>query len=239
MRILLFFLLVGVTAADAQTRFTARAQLGLDQNGRLGSVEPWQELEQFRLAERGIPAEATSAFPAYLSLEAAVGVEVESVGVGILGGYSSTGGRLAYADYSGSFVADRVAERFVLGVYGEALPVSVGPVRAGVGITLRANRTTVTYRRRVQLGDEEVEAVTAELRGTPLSLEPVALAETPLFGPVSARVRLGWEFSTLTALSRSDSDGAARLPVEADVGGLNVGWSGLRASAGVFLSLGR
>ena len=234
MRSLLLFFFVGAAVADAQPRFTARAHVGLDQHGDLGGVAPWQEAEGARLTTRGIPVEATSDFPAYLSIEAAAGVAFGAVGVGVLGGYSSTGGRLAYADYSGSFVADRVAERSVLGLYGEAFPLDVGPARLGAGLTLRASRTTVSYQRQVQIGDEEVEAVTAQLRATPLSVEPAALAEVAVFGPASVRVRLGWELS-----SSSDLDGTSLLPSEARAGDVSVGWSGLRASAGISLSFGR
>ena len=230
----LLLLLAGASSADAQARFTARAHVGLEQHGDLGGVAPWQEAERSRLAARGIAAEPTSDFPAYLSLEGAVGVVLGDVGLGVLAGFSSTGGRLAYADYSGSFVADRIAERSVLGLYGEAFPATVGPVRVGAGLTVRVNRTTVTYRRRVQIGDEEVEAADAELRGTPLSVEPAALAETTLLGPVSARVRLGWELSSSSGL-----DGDSPLPAEASASGLSVGWSGLRASAGISFSFGR
>lgn len=220
-------LLFSAASVAAQPAVVARVSVGVDQHGDVGGVGAWQDRELSGLAARGIAAQPTDAFPAYVAVEAAVGVVLGAVEAGIVVGHSTTGGRIAYADYSGTFVADRTAERTAVGVYVAALPLAVGPVAVGGGLTARVSPTTVTYRRRVVLGAEEVEAADADLKAAPFSLEPAVLAEAAVAGPVRVRARLGYELSQSAGLD------APTLPADASAQDVGVGWSGLRASVGV------
>lgn len=233
MRPLLLLALVG-TVAQAQPQLVARVSLGLDQHGDVGGLGEWQDSERLQISARGIEATVTDDFPAYGSVEGAIGVDLGAVELGILAGTSSTGGRLAYADYSGSLAVERVARRTFWGLYGEALPVGVGPARLGAGLAARLSRTRVAYRRDLLLGGEIVEDIDAELTGSPTGVEPMLLAEAALVGPVHARLRVGWELG-----AASELEGAQEVSLDARRVTPEVRWSGLRASAGLSIRVGR
>ena len=207
-------------------------RVGLDAN-RLDGVAAWQAEDLAALNRRGVPVVETDAFPAFLSVQAEAGVEVtRSIRVGAHAGYGSTSGRLAYADYSGSAQADRLARRVFAGASVEGAVVRAGPASAWVGLSARLSRATVDYERRIVVGGEEVEAVEASYAGWPLGVEPTAAAEVAL-GPLAAvRLQAGWE---QPLGGRLGGDGPPRLvgggPPRADWGGLRVG-VGLAARIG-------
>lgn len=232
MRLCLLLVLIG-TAVQAQPRLVARASLGLDQHGDVGGLGEWQDSERLQISARGIEASVTDDFPAYGSIEGALGVDLGSIELGILAGTSSTGGRLAYADYSGSLVVERIARRTFFGLYGEGLPVEAGPVRLGAGLAARLSRTTVRYQRDLIVGDLKVETADIEMTGSPVSVEPMFLGEATVVGPIHARVRTGWELSSTSELNVGD------LPPDARQASPTVGWSGLRASIGLAIRVGQ
>lgn len=220
--------------ASAQPHIAARVHLGVEEHGEVGGLNTWQDEEWARFDARGIPVEITSEFPSHVAAEVAVGAGWGVVEAGILMGYGSTGGQIAYADYSGSLVIDRLVERRTLGSYIEALPLRIGRIHAGLGLTARTNETAVRYGRRLRLGDEVLDEVEAELAGTSWSLEPALLADIEVAGPLRARLRLGWESSRTGRLGELDDlEEIGALPVEADSSGLGVSWDGLRASVGL------
>ena len=220
--------------AQAQPQFVARASLGFDQHADSGTLSEWQTSERLQISARGIEPTTTDDFPAYTSLEGAIGVRMGNIELGLLAGTSSTGGRLAYSDYSGSLIVERVAQRLAFGIYGEALPFRAGPAQVGGGLAARLNRTTVEDQRDLVIGDEAVEDIGAKLTSRPLSIEPMLLGEAALVGPVHARIRLGWEVSSETELS-----GTSQLPPDARQLEPTVRWSGLRASIGVAIRTSR
>ncbi|GAB5536316.1 MAG: hypothetical protein Rubg2KO_25650 [Rubricoccaceae bacterium] len=230
---LALFLLLASSAASAQPQFVVHAHLGLDQHDGLMGVGLWQANEAEAFDARGISVEATDAFPSHVSTDVSVGVRFPRFEVGLSGGYGSTGGRLAYSDYSGSMVVERIAERTRLGAYVAAVPLTAGPVNLGGGAKIALSRTTVSYDRLVLLGEDRVESVTTDLTATPLSLEPFVHAQVRLFGPVRGSARVGYELAQASELTDLDT-----LPAEAARGPARVGWSGLRTHAGLSIQLG-
>lgn len=248
-RPLLLLALVAAGAASAQpadpSSPVVRLGVGLDGH-RLGDLAAWQRTEQAALADDGIALQETDAFPSFPSVRLEAGyaggrwnyqrdIRYE---VGVEVGLGSTGGRLYYQDYSGTFIADRLVRRLVLGVYGEHEVALVGPVLVAARLHLRASPTATTYRRDVVVGDEAVEAAEATFRTVPVSVLPALVAEADVSRRFRVRAHAGYEWSTapdLPSAGRADA-----LPDEARWGPTSpgVGWSGARVGVGLAARLG-
>lgn len=222
-------LALGAPALAAQTAVLG-VRVGLDEN-RLDGVAAWQAEDRAALDRRGIPVAETDAFPAFLSVqaEAAVGLG-PSTRVGAHVGYGSTSGRLAYADYSGSARADRLARRTFAGAHVERAVLRSGPASVWVGLGTRLSRVTVDYERRIVVGADEVEAVESSYTAWPLGVEPALAAELAAGPLATVRLQAGWEQPFGGRLSGSGPDRPAGAP-RADWGGLRVGL-GLAARLG-------
>ena len=241
--------LVAVTAplAAAQredpSSWVLRLSTGLDVHAA-GDLSAWQVAEQEALAARGVPLQATDAFPAFLTFRMEAGyagarwnyrrfVRYE---VGAEVGVSSTGGRLHYQDYSGEFAAERRVHRVLVGVYGEHEVAAVGPALVSGRLHLRVNPTTTTYGRDVRLGSEAVEDVDAAFRSLGVSALPALVVEVDASRRLRVRAHAGYEAAWGPGLTDLDGE----LPEGAQWSGESprVGWSGARAGLGVALRLG-
>lgn len=223
-------------ALGAQTGRVTRvvyARLGVDAN-EVGELHRWQRTEQEPLVNRGIPIQEAAAFPAFVGGQLAAGLRVAvpgeegAVTFGLETGLSSTGGRLYYEDYSGTFVVDRTARRVFAGLFAEYTLGAIGPVRPHAAAHFRGSATTVTYERSVEVEGATVELVTASMRARPWSIEGSLGGEVEVLPRTAVRVEAGWEFGFLIDLPL-----APDLPEEARLVTPGVRWGGPRAGVGV------
>ncbi len=208
-------------------------EAGLDGHGTFGEVGAWQGAEQEALRAEGVAVQVLRAFPAYPSVAGVVSLDGFGPGqrlrAGVTVGYGSTGGRLAYADYSGTLDVDCVAERTFVGVRLGGTSAVAGPIDIGLSLEGRYNRSTLTYRRTAMLGDRIVEDVRYEAEAAPLSMVGAVQAEVAVAGPLRLHLRVGAEGSATDDLDGAGADDVPR--------GVGLRWSGLRGSLGVAVRL--
>ena len=65
----------------------------------------------------GIPFEIVDNFPAYITHNANVSYRIKRHEMGLQGSYLTTGGRIAYSDYSGEYSAEYTLYAYRLGIY--------------------------------------------------------------------------------------------------------------------------
>ena len=209
------------------------ARLGVDAND-VGGLLRWQRIEQESLADRGIPIQETAAFPAFVGGQLAAGLtftvpgEAGAVTFGLETGLSSTGGRLYYEDYSGTFVVDRTARRILAGIFAEYTLGALSMTRPHAAVHLRGNATTVTYERSVEIGGAAVESISESMRAWPLSVEGSLGGEVDVFSHTAVRVDAGWELGLRATLPLVPG-----LPEEARAVAAGIGWGGPRAAVGL------
>lgn len=80
----------------------------------MGDIRDWQKQVKANLP---VDAQALSTFPGYLNFEGGISYDSKSkFFIGGIFGYGSTGSRLAYSDYSGSFTFDQLVKYYSLNV---------------------------------------------------------------------------------------------------------------------------
>lgn len=188
---LLLVLVLAALGASAAAQPSIQLRAGYD-HYRLNDLRASQDGLQAEFRHQGIPIEAISTFPAYLSLQlnAAVPLWGGHRG-GISLGTGSTGARSHYADYSGEIRADWVAARRSVGVFVEQDAIQRRDFTGIVAIHFGADYAQITYDAAVQVGNES-ETFRQEITGRGFYLQPEVSAEWPIHSAAFVRVGVGY-----------------------------------------------
>jgi hypothetical protein len=199
----------------------------------LGALRDWQEAEQADGASIGVAAAITDAFPAYLAFGAEVSFPTwwdDRAGVSLR--YGSTGGRVAYADYSGSIRADWVVQRWSIGAFVEQRLFEAGPFAAVLALHGLADYGTVDFEVATTLFDLSSAEQLPTLEAWSVSAEPeIGLERT--FGPVAVRLRIGGGVSFGGVLEVEGE----RVALPGSDSGASLQWLGWRSGLTVAYSL--
>lgn len=225
-------LVLGASAPAAQV--SLRLALGADAD-LLGDVQRQQDLVLQSVRDGiGVPAEATDRFPPFLSVRGDVVVPLEDgFRVGVEGGFSSAGGRVAYSDVTGSYRYDQVVRRVYLGAYSE---ITLARPRWGeVSGTLRHRYSAgrLDMEEVLVVGGQTLGSGSGSLDQLSFSLQPEVAMEVRVAGPLAVRAHAAWEQTLWGGLT---ADGAA-VSIDGD-GADRINWSGPRLGLGAALQLG-
>src|SRR5688572_25709865 len=93
--------LIGVTGASAQ-RYWQRIDVSVSAGYATFRMDDLKAVQEEDLSYMPVEGEITNSFPGYLNFGGEVVFYDSTYFVGVLLGHTSTGGRVHYADYSGS-----------------------------------------------------------------------------------------------------------------------------------------
>lgn len=116
--VIILFLLIGSFSVESY----AQSYVSLEPKIGYGTfrMKELLEFQQTIIAGTGVNAQATDEFPAYLQYGLKMGYSRNGLGrVGLNVERGSTGGRIAYGDYTGSFTADQLVKYTALGLFVE------------------------------------------------------------------------------------------------------------------------
>lgn len=216
-------LALAAPAAHAQDGLAVGVRVGVERYD-LSDVRRWQEAERAQLEGLGVPAAVTDDFPPYLALGAEVSVPTwwdDRAGLSLR--YGSTGGRVAYADYSGSVRADWVVQRWSAGAFVEQRLYQSGPFAAVLALHGLVDHGVVRFEGRTELYDESATDRLPDLTALSFSAEP-ELGVERAFGPLALRVRGGGGVS-FGGMLRVDGE---RVGLPGSSGASSVQWLGWR-----------
>ena len=209
--------------ALAQNGLAVSVRVGVERYA-LDDVRRWQEAEQVQLEQLGIPAAVTDDFPPFLSFGAEVSLPTwrdDRAGLSVR--YGSTGGRVAYADYSGSVVADWIVVRRSVGAFVEQRVFDSGRTAGVIALHGLVDYGTVRFEARSRLYDEAATERLPDLHALSVSAEPEVGVER-VFGPLALRLRGGAGVSFGGALRADDE----RVGLPGSSGAASVQWLGWR-----------
>ena len=213
----------GTPAARAQGGLALGLRVGVERYA-LDDVRRWQEAELAQLEALGVPATITDEFPPYLSFGAELSFPTwwdDRAGISFR--YGSTGGRVAYADYSGAVTADWTVVRRSVGAFVEQRVFDSGTVASVIALHGLVDYGTVRFDVRSRLYDESDTERLPDLDALSVSAEPEVGVER-LFGPVAVRVQGGFGVSFGGEL-RADGE---RIGLPGSSGAASVQWLGWR-----------
>lgn len=226
-------------AKGQQTNFTFGVRLSYGvESYDMGDLPAWQQaqLDAIR-SDLNVPAKVVDAFPAQFALRGDILIyETSSLRAGLTLGYNSTGGRVHYADYSGSLRFDQVASRIYGGGYlGTRL--SGGDSRVSLWATgrLLISSSTVTAKTVIDVEDAR-QANTVELTAPGVGFLPTLAVEWDVW-LVSMRLYGGYELSMGGRLKTADQE--RLLSSIGEIQDPTLSWSGGRVGLSVGFGLSK
>lgn len=130
-------------------------QLAIGMEGYMGfsRMKSLKELQRIP-ANYPVPYKSVQNFPAQPGLRLLFTVvPVKRLTVGLLVGYTNTGSRLTYSDYSGQAYRDIIVSGTYLGSYGRYVVFSHGPWSLSARLSLGAIVNQITFKNQVYLND--------------------------------------------------------------------------------------
>jgi hypothetical protein len=175
-------------------------------------------------------------FPSFLHYEVAVTAAINMrFKVGLAGGYSSTGGRMHYSDYSGEITCEQLARSGMLAVRGdmrlnksENFPIYV---------TLKAGVATGRYDLDVQsrVNDEE-ETDHQRFQSMNIFIEPGIILNKRIYRFIYATVNAGYNLNVSKGKLYWTENKNFHLFLDENGDDVQLDWSGVRASCGLTFS---
>lgn len=171
LRLLHFLVLALLLSAPvyAQTKFSVAPRIGYGSFNMSGM----RSLQRAIIENSNLNAKVTTDYPAYYQVGVVLGYKVTDVlSTGIVLDAGSTGGRIAYADYSGSYRVDQLVKYKAAGAFIEhAFHVSK-PVFFG-GLEATAMKSTLTVETAYRIHSAGAEG-TEELVALGVGVKPYA-----------------------------------------------------------------
>ena len=226
----LALVVVALAAAPSASQVTVRVTSSLEAHV-FGDLRRSQDVALDGLrGELGIAAEATDRFPPFPSvrLDASFPFFGDQV-LGLEAGFSSSGGRVDYRDYSGAYRYDQLVERRFAGVYGERVLVQTGRLALRGTVRTRGSATRLTLNESLVVGGERLVEGGIMVKQVSLSYQPELAAEVRISGPAHVALHVGYEQQFRGGLTL-DGEPVA-LDGDADQSAVN--WSGPRGGLGL------
>jgi hypothetical protein len=174
-------------------------------------------------------------FPAFWFYEFSLTGEItDRVRIGGAVGFTSTGGRMAYRDYSGRIECDQMTTAWTAAIRGEVLlnPGKNWPIY----FTTRAGYAFGRYDLDVfvEVGDDD-DATSIRFQSMNLFVEPGILASKNIVGPLSATLNAGYSVNVLKGEQKLTTNTNLFL-LDNSGDKVRLDWSGFRLSAGLSVS---
>ena len=176
---------VGLSSASSQSPFALFAKLNYNFS-RMGDLNKFQDDLRLQLVNQGIPASSTDAYPPYYGAQFGVLVPVSTtderdIFIGGLFDYTSTGGRVVYADYSGEARNDQTASAHSFGAMLDTRIKRFNPIYLDLSFTVRLITSSLRNETYVRIGNN-VQSVTLDFSSTSFGFEPGIAPNIPLYG---------------------------------------------------------
>ncbi len=130
MRLVTFFILFLISLTS-----TAQVSVGISSGLAHYQVKELRDLQQLASTSFPVPVQITDNFPDYWFYEVHLKKQFKKLDAGVQVGYGSTGGRISYADYSGSYTSDQLLQCYSMLAsigYRHSLPIENWTVSASL-----------------------------------------------------------------------------------------------------------
>jgi hypothetical protein len=220
--ILIFFILFPISIL---------AQHNINVNFGYGtySMSSMKDLQSFIKQETEIGLEIVESFPAYLNYSAGYGFGHGKNMYGSIIRFASTGGRLSYSDYSGSYNNDQLLRLFSFGLNYKRL-IFDKKIRVNFSASIFYNYTSLMLKSSLIIYDEELNEE-EQFYAHGLSVLPTMQLEYGIFSTVSILLDLGVEFDPLNQTFRLKDNKDAIIEIPS--GEVKPEWKGGRVSLGI------
>lgn len=227
--LIIVFALASLKTFPQQVEFSFLANYGTYSMGDLKSVH--DEIVEFL----PVPAKENGVYPSYWGYQAKVEIDIKRFQVGVFYGFSSTGSRLTYSDYSGKAIYEQTLRFPQVGLSGlyrlsrnEKL-YSYLVYQMGIGFT------RMQFNQLLQVGNEKLVDDELEFKASHITISPGIGLCYELTRGVFIKAELRYLMDNLGYLKlATDHDVALE---DSDGNNARADWSGLRLCAGIGLRL--
>lgn len=138
--------LIGVTEASAQ-RYWQRIDLSVNVGYATFKMDDLKAVQEEDLSYMPVEGKITNSFPGYLNFGIDAVFYDSTYFVGVLLGHTSTGGRVHYADYSGSITMDQLVKMDYNGLVGayRIASTNAGNIFIGTNLLTYLNKVEFIY----------------------------------------------------------------------------------------------
>ncbi len=175
-------------------------------------------------------------FPAYYTVKGSLlFVDFEDVTIGFTGGTMSTGGRVSYGDFSGSYRADSELSATYFGLIGEHIFLKRNNLELTVNASPYINTSTLDFSTEFIIQDNrQVQLLT--FVSTSLGVESGFTARY-YFGPMFVQAFFGGNFNIGGDLELKTDRDAVLIDGAGEI--VKTNWSGYRANIGIGINFKR
>lgn len=224
------FLLLMITILTWCNSYSQNLELGFWTGLGTYNMQELKTIQEDLLSEIRIPNIAiTESFPAYANFGANLGFNLENFIITALFRYESTGSRIAYSDYSGSYFYDQLAKQILFGssikIYSnKEATLSTKKIKFLLEVKAGIGLSSVTFKDRLKINDETI-INSLKLEETSAFAEPGLGFSVP-FGKLKIEPILSFFIEPFKSGLHLPNNSDAKL-MNSD-GEVNSQWSGLR-----------
>ncbi len=212
----------------------AQHHLGYEVGIGAYKMDDMHALQDFFKNESEIEIEAATSFPPYLFYQILYSYGKPAPRFGLNLRYTSTGGRLATSDYSGSLFLDQLLNMYSIGVSYEGRVIgSVEKLSLRFRCLVYYDQTNLKIKNTLKIGQEE-ETDEIKFKSSGFSLLPLLLLNYQMVKSISASFNLGYEINPINNTFRLKDNKNAILSIPD--GDISPDWTGYRFSIRVVYS---
>lgn len=204
----------------------AISQVGLEVSGSYNTYaqKDLKKLQTDVKNSLSFPAKATESFPAFFGFEGGISKYFKNMKLGGFVFYTTTGGRLSYADYSGVYVYDQDLEMLSVGLNVKSLVVNKERANFGLGVKLGLALTNYNESERFELYNVVQNQSKLDLKSNGFSLRIYAGTEIKIFKMLHLNTEIGYEVNASSEFKYQGKDT-----------NIKPNWSGLRLAMGFLI----
>lgn len=181
-------------------------------------------------AKMQVDAKVVNNFPAYVTFSGGARVKLKTISCGLEFSYGSTGGRIAYSDYSGYLLEDMVVNQYSFALTPSYQFFEKGPFKLSVGLDLRLVQHDLRLQYLQLVGTTKVADDRAKYKALTPAFRPRIQFEWQLIKHLSLLASAGYEYQVPVNNKSTDSQHTA---LTAGSRTATVSGGGLRADIGV------
>jgi len=229
-------LLLEISLASAFTFLSQAQDLNLKVGYGTYSMADIKNLQEDIISTNPIPFQTTESFPGYLLFSLEYNHSLENwLDIGGSLEYKSTGGRVYYADYSGSAYVDQILTGYSIAASASAYLINNTKWELPVVLRGGVVRTTMDINSQVSIGGQTVQDG-LEVASTSVFVEP-GIKCVRVFSNILLSVECGYELNFNAPLHLSSNSDATLVNSQGEEIAAN--WSGLRIRAGLGYRFGQ
>ncbi len=214
----------------------AQHGIGIELGYGTYSMEKMKDLQQYFIDNSGIPLTVNESFPSYPYYQLKYSYTIEKSEFGGNLRYASTGGRISYADFSGSLILDQLLQLYSFGVHYAHFVANDENWSIKLKGIVFYNYSNLNLDEELILYEEEA-VESASFNSSGLSLVPLIQGDYRIFTNVFLMANLGVDINLIRQPFMLDGEKDAIISIPE--GDLSPNWSGVRASIGIEYVFGR